>query len=194
MVKANKDTKDTKETKVSKGKKKATKSKAKAKVSKVAQGSSVPVPVSVSSPKEAAADENTLQQDPKDYHHEDSSHPSDLDVMSVGGSVGGSAMGGDSEDSDSEIPCGQDPKPSTSGAGKASKKTSSFKWTQSNMNLDDEVKIANFYEGHRMFWDMSHYNNKNKPLKEATLGAFAKEMGMDREYLYIICMFVFVCL
>jgi hypothetical protein len=48
-----------------------------------------------------------------------------------------------------------------------------------------ERKIAEFYEGYPMYWDMTHGDYKGRKKKDATLNDWVDQNGLDREYTYI---------
>ena len=51
------------------------------------------------------------------------------------------------------------------------------------ISMDLEIKIANFYEEHPMFYDLGHPDYKNKVKKDAALKTFADSVGLTRKYI-----------
>ena len=59
--------------------------------------------------------------------------------------------------------------------------------TSGQYPLAIEQKIATFFEGHRLFWDMTDPDYKDRKRRNALLKEFADQNGLDRKYYHHFC-------
>ena len=57
--------------------------------------------------------------------------------------------------------------------------------SQDDISMDQMKKIASFFEGMPMFYDLADEHYKNTQLRDMKLAEFAKEVDLSREYLFL---------
>ena len=68
---------------------------------------------------------------------------------------------------------------------RTSSKSSKTRATPLKVTREQEIELAEWYQGHTVFYDKRHQDHSNKMKREGLIGDKAKEMGLDPGKLYV---------